>query len=257
MNYSDKKLEFSEKVARAYEACTGLFNAAYYGLPAVAAVGVNILGAVLKNPLINVSSITLLAHIPILGNIENLIYKPYKQAPLTKNEKLLLKTVFNDAVDAEKVVKIGTKISNEDWAYLVTPNQIICYGDKNYHEDFVQTDIVTFCDFMHEATHIWQGQNKIKNRKLDNDSYEYSLSDEFNFMDYGTEQQASIMEDYAGEFLHSAVRTSGISSQCQNYDSEKLKNIVEAQFPKVKKLREVIEKHDIENPRQLVKVELI
>ena len=107
-------------------------------------------------------------------------------------------------------------------------------------DDYTKDNVVRFGTFMHEMTHNWQHQGfgyqtdyskgHIRTFALHRD-----------FEQYGPEQQAHIVGDYARYFLHTAQDT-GKRWDRPLYTSQ-LKRIVEGHFPGAKRLREHFEQH--------------
>lgn len=166
---------------------------------------------------------------------------------LTKNERDFINRMFNLEVDTKSLTKSFNKNAHKKLhaEYKPDEDRIIFYGDAFDTDDFVEMpSMLQFAMFMHEVTHAWQFQNGEPNDDLNNDIYEYNLTKDSSFEDFGIEQQASIIEDYAAAFLHPYEIVENQSSENQNWDPELLKKVVETQFPNAREMREAIEEMD-------------
>lgn len=84
--------------------------------------------------------------------------------------------------------------------------------DKDWYlEDYLpgypdQVGLVAAMLFAHEITHVWQWQNRAitgysprraaKEHQVNDDPYRFDISTQSHFLEYGYEQQASIVEEY-------------------------------------------------------------
>lgn len=114
------------------------------------------------------------------------------------------------------------------------------YLRRRDSDDFTKDNVVRFGTFMHEMTHNWQHQGfgtqtdyskgPVRTFPLHRD-----------FEQYGSEQQAHIVEDYARYYLHTAKDTT--HRWDRPFYTSQLKRIVEDHFPGAKRLREYFEQH--------------
>lgn len=87
----------------------------------------------------------------------------------------------------------------------------ILFSDRAYRRDFMpdypaRIDLYDAMLLAHEVTHAWQWQNRavtgyspfrsIREHQTSDDPYLFDISTSSNFLDYGFEQQASIVEEY-------------------------------------------------------------
>lgn len=128
--------------------------------------------------------------------------------PLTDEEIKLAKTIFGNSIDYTviKVLDQPTSSLQPANVSMVVGNNI--YMHNNYRDDFAKSSPFGRCLFIHEMTHIWQGQNKIFNQVLEvmalqlrhkfnyADTYYFTLDGSKDLTDYGLEQQAAIVEEY-------------------------------------------------------------
>ncbi len=126
---------------------------------------------------------------------------------LTKGETTLLKSIFGDELDTDEVKKY---FSDKPHPYVIamasSAKKIKFYGKDTHVPDYSQTkDSANYWTFVHEMTHIWQFQHPKEDimRALRNPTrkYDYELSKDLRFQDFGVEQQACIIADYAMQFL--------------------------------------------------------
>lgn len=130
--------------------------------------------------------------------------------PLTRREEALLRPWFRDAIDYADVRVVDAPFSSlqPDGAYMTPRGRMYAPGDL-YRADFGDPDagIAMQAVFIHEMTHVWQyqsGKDLIAEAMLTylehhgdyERSYAYQLDPSRDLLDYGVEQQASIIEDY-------------------------------------------------------------
>lgn len=128
---------------------------------------------------------------------------------LTLNELALADTVFQNALDYERV-----RVHDEKYVFfqptnvLMTPNGNIYAPGKMYRTDYAAETLNYRELFIHEMAHVWQFQTGILNPKLSGifefvkngfdyrKAYEYVLEGGRDLIEYGMEQQAAIIADY-------------------------------------------------------------
>ena len=132
---------------------------------------------------------------------------------LTSGEEDLARSMFSDAIDYTKVY-----IYNKKWKFFqgnrvaMTPNGSIYFAPDVHEKDFSLALDGSKHFFIHEMTHVWQHQNGQaviaragtsqifielpSNIGLGDGAYPYELDVRKDFLDYGVEQQASIVADY-------------------------------------------------------------
>lgn len=132
---------------------------------------------------------------------------------LTTGEKNLAREMFGNSIDYDKV-----RIYDKKWAFFqgkrvaMTPNGKIYFAPDVHEKDFSLASDGSKHFFIHEMTHVWQYQNgqavlaragtsqilvELPSRiGLGNGAYPYELDVRKNLLDYGVEQQASIVADY-------------------------------------------------------------
>ncbi len=137
--------------------------------------------------------------------------KEWKTRSLTEGELDYLKPYFKDSLDYDKI-KVHNKryfIFHNKNGGLVLGNNIYLDG-KGAIDDFSKSDVTPFKRgfLLHEVTHVWQKQNKVMNlpfefvnEMLSNKfnylaAYKCKLEADKDFVDYGLEQQPTILQHY-------------------------------------------------------------
>lgn len=130
---------------------------------------------------------------------------PESSRGLTAGEARLIRGLFGEKMDLNGV-RLHT-FAKEDRNYVsdVMPGDaknVEFYGRKNSSQDFSRDEARRFGSFVHEMTYLLQNQQGGKWRAGDVKGYDYPLGSQWDFSDYGPEQQRAIVEDYALRFLH-------------------------------------------------------
>lgn len=243
-------------------------------------LGATILGCIIGGPVgisIAVGSLGILgAAVAVEVKKQGIVFRPSKAdaqkfpatapEPLTAGEVTLARNIFGDRIDLDGVTKSfaeGIKQKGDDLtiAQVFGRKSIKFYGTVPA-QDFSKesaTNEYNIGLLMHELTHIWQGQRRLRhifNRFMRNRSYTYRLTEHSRFADFGTEQQATLVEDYTKQLMHGTVwRLLGADIYLPSFamaktveeagaESQKaswLIAVVEAQFPAAKKTRLAME----------------
>jgi hypothetical protein len=119
-----------------------------------------------------------------------------QQRVLTIGEKSLVRSVFSDQIDLDR-----PRICASYWVikgYAISPNGNIYFNPHDYLLDFSQARLGQQSWFIHEMTHVWQVQHGIKvvRKALLDRRYQYLLQTGKDFLSYGIEQQAQMVQDY-------------------------------------------------------------
>jgi hypothetical protein len=127
---------------------------------------------------------------------------------LTFAEEELARTIFGSSIDynAVRIHRGGyTRFQGDNTT--VTPNGNLYCPDGTYCDDFSKG---SRSHFIHEMTHVWQYQNKVLDPRVAaagefirtggdyGQSYSYKPDPAKDFLDYGLEQQAEMVEWYFG-----------------------------------------------------------
>jgi len=121
-------------------------------------------------------------------------------------------------------------------------NRIEFYGVNSQAGDYSRTpDGFKFGTFIHEMTHLWQGQHPVRSHRRFHhyrQIYNYQLTSHSRFTKFGDEQQAAMVEDYALRFIFNG-HSRWIANTSEN--DTLLKKVVEKQFPTARETRLRIE----------------
>lgn len=123
-------------------------------------------------------------------------WQPTPKRPLTAGEKMLVDSVFQQQINLEL-----PRICAARWVfkgYAISPNGHIYFNPADCLSDFSKTSLGKQAWFIHEMTHVWQVQQGIKviRRALIDRRYQYLLQEGKQFMQYGVEQQAQMVQDF-------------------------------------------------------------
>lgn len=127
--------------------------------------------------------------------------------PLTPGEVELLRPIFRDGIDYAKVHVINNSFPLQPQNVYMTPRGHVYAPGDLWQSDFSTLRGGHRAVFVHEMTHVWQyangmdlvGQGVIELTKFRGQyekAYPYELANDRDLVDYGMEQQASIIEDY-------------------------------------------------------------
>lgn len=159
---------------------------------------------------------------------------------LTAGEKQTVESIFGDQLDASKIRKHFKEeshfthvLKNKRGVVLPPFSHIDFFGRENWSADFSKESKDQFGFFLHEVRHTWQGQNmkfNIKNFGV----YEYTIPDTLaKFTNFGTEQQADIIEDYSKRWIHAEG-----AAEPRTANDTLLMKVVERQFPRAAHTRD-------------------
>jgi hypothetical protein len=135
---------------------------------------------------------------------------PIRQRGLTGAELALLRPIFHDAVAYATVRVIDDHFGPFQKANVyMTPEGSIYAPGALWQDDYAAptVDVYTQAVFVHEIGHVWQFQNGMdmiaegvvalaSGRGDYEKAYAYTLRPDADLLDYGMEQQASILEDW-------------------------------------------------------------
>lgn len=127
--------------------------------------------------------------------------------PLTAGEIALLRPIFRDGIDYAKVHVINNSFPLQPENVYMTPRGHVYAPGDLWQSDFSIMRGGHRAVFVHEMTHVWQyangmdliGQGVVeftKYRGQYEKAYPYELAADRDLVDYGMEQQASIIEDF-------------------------------------------------------------
>ena len=134
---------------------------------------------------------------------------PEPNRPLTAGERTMLRPIFRDGIDYGKVRVVDGEFPFQPSGTYMTPRGHIYAPGRLFREDFSLPSLSSGerAVFVHEMTHVWQYASGIdlvaravvefaKYRGAYEKAYPYRLEVGRDLVDYGMEQQASILEDY-------------------------------------------------------------
>jgi len=135
--------------------------------------------------------------------------QPRPGRPLTDRERALLLPLFASGLDYDAVRVIDGRFPFQPQNRYMSPEGNIYAPGHLYRADFAApgVDVWTRAIFIHEVTHVWQHQSGMnllaggtaeffKRRGAYETAYAYALVADRDLIDYGMEQQASIVEDW-------------------------------------------------------------
>lgn len=127
--------------------------------------------------------------------------------PLTPGEMALLRPIFRDGIDYAQVRVIDNSFPLQPANVYMTPRGHVYAPGDLWRSDFSAGSASARMVFVHEMTHVWQFANGMdligqgfvefsRYRGQYEKAYPYELARGRDLVDYGMEQQASIVEDY-------------------------------------------------------------
>lgn len=134
-----------------------------------------------------------------------------KQRQLTDSEKALARSVFGQHLKLDDIEIIAHRLVLKH--YAISPNGHIYFHPEDWCEDFSRCSLAKQSWLIHELTHIWQIQQglAVVRKAIFDRRYQYVLEHGKQFLHYGIEQQAQMVQDY---FLRRAQGQS-----CQAYEA--------------------------------------
>ena len=180
--------------------------------------------------------------------------KTYMRGP-TPAEAAVIYGIFGSEVSTKDVrlYNMPRSCGASQIASVNSPRDMFFWSAQYHSDNFAQDKKSdNLGNFLHEATHIWQKQNGYRHtdwqQKNSDTMYHYPLDlKKWRFADYGVEQQAAIIDDYARAFLHAEKTTKWLPATYRDTDQARdiLRRLVEARFPKAAETRLYFEKHGV------------
>jgi hypothetical protein len=171
---------------------------------------------------------------------------------LTDGEAKIVKSIFGNEIDASKMCKHFKDNSDfthfmprTDGTVLPFISHIDFFGKDAVSSDFSSADPRLYGLFVHESTHVWQNQSWSWSAKKAG-VYEYTLTPGARFADFGMEQQADIIRDYALRFLNAEGRRNATAATAEQ--DSMLQKVVEDRFPAAKATRLGLDAQDAARP---------
>lgn len=128
--------------------------------------------------------------------------------PLTPGERALLSPLFRSSIDYDAIrIVRGRAFPVQGRHTYVTLQEVVYAPVEVYCDDFAAAELDRQAVLVHEVAHVWQhvnGMNVIAgalraflvSRGRYQRAYRYELAPGRDLMDYGIEQQATILEHY-------------------------------------------------------------
>nr|MBA3455050.1 hypothetical protein [Deltaproteobacteria bacterium] len=127
--------------------------------------------------------------------------------PLTPGELALLRPIFRDGIDYARVRVINNRFPLQPENVYMTPRGHVYAPGVLWQADFSTARSSLRAVFVHEMAHVWQHANGMdlvsegfieltRHRGDYEKAYPYELARGRDLVDYGMEQQASIIEDH-------------------------------------------------------------
>ncbi|MGL6033464.1 MAG: type IV secretion protein Rhs [Acinetobacter johnsonii] len=119
-----------------------------------------------------------------------------KNRPLTEAEIKLASSIFGNSLNMDSVRIIAHRAVLPH--YAISPNGHVYFNIKDWCENFADQPIHQQAWLIHELTHVWQIQQglAVVRKALFNRQYRYALKQGKQFLSYGIEQQAQMVQDY-------------------------------------------------------------
>jgi type VI secretion system secreted protein VgrG len=160
---------------------------------------------------------------------------------LTPGEIKLARSVFGDSIEYKNV-----HISNKSIPFVQPENAAMTLMSdilmhNHYREDYSTAPAQARGLFIHEMTHVWQAQNKVKlpvtaalglqlkNRFNYQAAYPFLLDKKKDLTDYNLEQQASILQEY---YLATRAHMPSYKKNCENACSNRERKALYAEVLK-------------------------
>lgn len=169
---------------------------------------------------------------------------------LHNEEAELIKSIFGQDFKTDNIELRSCENYRSGVAGMVPTesNTAMFFGGIHHSRNYVRSSIVykRFL-FIHEMTHIWQGQThsiaeNLAHQTFSTRQYHYNLSDTTKpFDSYGYEQQSSMVADYAMLFYYKNDDPVRISDS--SLERKRLRSLIETRFPEAKRTRLFLEEN--------------
>lgn len=178
----------------------------------------------------------------------------YMRGP-TEAEARVMRGIFGSEIEV-KDVRIHAEPRScgpRQIASVNSPRDMFFWSASYHSHDFARDKKSdNLGNFLHEATHIWQKQNDYKHTNWQQPNawkmYNYPIDlRKWRFEDYGVEQQAAIIDDYARAYLHSESTAKWLPNTYDDsrHNRELVRHLVETRFPEARKTRVYFEKNGV------------
>lgn len=115
---------------------------------------------------------------------------------LSDGEKKIAQGIFADQLKLEQIELVAHRLILPH--YAMSPNGNVYFNPQDYCLDFSVASIDKQAWLMHELTHVWQIQQGVAllRKAVFDRRYAYVLEQGKQFVHYGVEQQAQMVQDY-------------------------------------------------------------
>lgn len=169
---------------------------------------------------------------------------------LTPMEKDLARLIFGDEIKPGQVqIHQMERKCSDKVAHVSSARDIFFWAGYHAEDYALHTRPFNTETYIHELVHIWQFQHGRKETNLHSSldgkrTYPLDLK-QWNFSNYGLEQQAEIIEDYFSYFLTHYKRAYQLAKDGQETVENlvMLRQLVEDRFPEARKTREHFERY--------------
>lgn len=129
---------------------------------------------------------------------------------LTFGEKELARSVFAHDLDLAEIKIVAHRLVLKH--YAISPNGNVYFNLQDWSEDFSQQSLAKQSWLIHELVYVWQIQQgfAVVRKEIFDRQYHYVFEQGKQFLNYGIEQQAQMVQDY---FIRRAQGQS-----CQEYE---------------------------------------
>jgi len=119
-----------------------------------------------------------------------------KSRKLSAGERQLAESVFGSYLQLDDIRIVAHRAVLKN--YAISPNGNIYFNPKDWCEDFSKMPLGKQSWLIHELTHVWQIQQglAVVRKALFDRKYHYVLERGKQFLQYGVEQQAQMVQDY-------------------------------------------------------------
>jgi len=173
-----------------------------------------------------------------------------KGEALTKGEAEFAESILGKKLRPELVKKYLSSTGSDNNAKTFGPNKVKFFGQDHYEADYSKPQNLDNAGiFIREMTNVFRAQTTgiltraFRNAFLTKKS-EYELTAKSRFGKFGNEQQASIIEDYARQFIYRQnegadlrARDEYLTAQGTVQKLSSLKKVVEKEFRQARRTR--------------------
>jgi hypothetical protein len=119
-----------------------------------------------------------------------------KSRNLTFGERVLAQSIFAEHLDVSKIKIVAHRLVLPH--YAISPNGHVYFNIQDWSDDFSEQSLMKQSWLIHELVHVWQIQQglAVVRQAIFDRQYRYVLEQGKQFLHYGIEQQAQMVQDY-------------------------------------------------------------